>query len=152
MNQVIHRLGAEGLRSVSMQAFLDLEIYTSDSWENQLKQLRTYSLIVGQICRVISRYTSMDSEDAFMAGLLHRIGFAVGLKKITSKNDDNHTFWEALELTHTVFGKMTLEEWGMPEHLQEVVAHYGQTIVNGEKNLYTSAILVAEELARRFRF
>ena len=34
----------------------------------------------------------------------------------------------------------------------EVVAHYFQTIVNGEKNLYTSAILVAEELARRFRF
>ena len=51
MNQVIHRLGPEGLRSVSMQAFLDLEIYTSDTWEAQLKQLRTYSLIVGQICQ-----------------------------------------------------------------------------------------------------
>lgn len=152
MNQVIHRLGPEGLRSVSMQAYLDLEIYTSDSWEAQLKQLQTYSLIVGQICRVIARYTSMDGEDAFMSGLLHRIGFAVGLKKITSKSDDNHTFWEALELTHTVFGKMTLHEWGMPEHIQEVVAHYGQTIVNNDINLYTSAILVAEELAKRFRF
>ena len=81
MNQVIHRLGPEGLRSVGMQAFLDLEIYTSESWEAQLKQLRTYSLIVGQICQVIARYTPMDGEDAFMAGLLHQIGFAVGLKK-----------------------------------------------------------------------
>ena len=87
-----------------------------------------------------------------MSGLLHRIGFAVGLKKITSKSDDNHTFWEALELTHTVFGKMTLQEWGMPEHIQEVIAHYGQTIINNEVNLYSSAILVAEELAKRFRF
>ena len=47
---------------------------------------------------------------------------------------------------------MTLQEWGKPEHIQEIVAHYGQTIVNNEVNKYTSAILVAEELARRFRF
>jgi len=152
MNQVIHRLGPEGLRCVSLQAYLDLEIYTSDSWEAQLQQLSTYSIIVGHICRVIARYTAMDGDDAFMAGLLHRIGFAVGLKKWTTKSDDHNAFWEALELTHTVFGKMTLETWGMPDHLQKVVAHYGQTIIFNEVNLYSSAILVAEELARRFRF
>jgi HD-like signal output (HDOD) protein len=152
MNQVIHRLGPEGLRSVSLQAFLDLEIYTSESWEAQLKQLRTYSIIVGQICRVIARYTAMDGDEAFMAGLLHRIGFAVGLKKWTTKSDDHHAFWEALELTHTIFGKMTLQEWGMPEKIQAIVAHYGQTVIDQEVNLYCSAILVAEELAKRFRF
>ena len=134
MNQVIHRLGPEGLRSVSMQAFGIWRFTPLTLGKPSLKQLRTYSLIVGQICRVIARYTSMNGEDAFMSGLLHRIGFAVGLKKITSKSDDNHTFWEALELTHTVFGKMTLQEWGMPEHIQEVIAHYGQTIINNEVN------------------
>ena len=40
----------------------------------------------------------------------------------------------------------------MPDHIQKVVAHYGQTIISNEVNLYSSAILVAEELARRFRF
>ena len=152
MNQVIHRLGPAGLRAVSLQAYLDLEIYTADVWTVQLQQLRTYSVIVGQICKVIARYCPLDSDTVFMAGLLHRIGFAVGLRKLTPKGDDNSSFWEALELSHTVFGKMVLQEWGMPEDIQKIVAHYGQTIVDNEINLYCSAILVAEELAKRFRF
>ena len=152
MNQVIHRLGPQGLRAVSLQAFLDLEIYTADIWQAQLKQLRTYSVIVAQSCKIIGRYCAIDGDDAFTTGLLHRIGFAVGLRKLTPKGDDNHAFWEALELSHTVFGKMVLQEWGMPENIQTNVAHYGQTIVNNDVNLYCCAVLVAEELARRFRF
>ena len=148
MNQVIQRLGPHGVRAVSLQAFLDLEIYTADTWGPQLQQLKTYSIIVGQICRVISRYAPIDGNDAFMAGLLHRIGFAVGLRKITPKSDDNHAFWEALELTHPIFGKMVLQAWGIPDNIQNIVAHYGQTLVNNEPNLYCAAILVAEYLAQ----
>ncbi len=152
INQVIHRLGPEGLRAVCLQAYMDLEIYRSDTWDVQLKQLRTYSVIVGQICRVIARYISLDGNDAFLCGLLHRVGFAVGLQKLTTKSENINDLWEALEICHPIFGKMVCQEWGMPERVSEVVAHYGQTIINGEVNLYSTYILVAEELARRFRF
>lgn len=152
MNQVIHRLGPSGLRAVTLQAYLDMEVYQSDVWDAQMKQLRTYSVIVGQICRVIARYASLEGEDAFMCGLLHRVGFAVGLQKLTPKGEARSEIWSALEISHTVFGKMVCQSWGLKESICESVAHYGQTIVDGETNLYNAAILVAEELAKRFRF
>lgn len=152
LNQVIHRLGAAGLRAVTLQAYLDIEVYQSDIWEAQMKQLRTYSVIVGQICRVIARYLPLDGEDAFMCGLLHRIGFAVGLQKVTPKGDSRTEIWDVLEISHSVFGKMVCQAWGLKESITTSVAHYGQTIVDGETHLYNAAVLVAEELARRFRF
>ena len=65
-------------------------------------------------------------------GLLHRIGFAVGLNKLMSKEDGVEEVWHALEMSHTVFGKMVLQEWGLDEEIQDVVAHYGQIVLNGE--------------------
>lgn len=152
MSQVIQRLGPAGFRAVVMQAFLDMEIYSEEAWKRELDQIRNYNLIVAHLCRIISRYSSADSDTAFLCGLLHRLGFAVGLNKLTSKEDGSEEVWHALEMSHTVFGKMVLQEWGMDDEIQDVVAHYGQIVINGEINLYSCIILVAEEIARRFQF
>jgi HD-like signal output (HDOD) protein len=154
ISQVIQRLGPMGTRAVAMQAYLDLEIYLSDnSWDSHLKQMKTYSVIIAQICRVIARYTAISADDVYMVGLLHRIGFAVGLNKLTSKGSDSlDEIWEALEMTHPIFGKMVLQDWGFSETIQDAVSQYGQAIVQGQPNLLCCAILVAEEIAKRFKF
>ena len=50
-----------------------------------MQELQTYSLIVAHIAKVLSRYTNIDRNLAFQAGLLHRIGITMGLKIISGE-------------------------------------------------------------------
>ena len=152
MAQAIQRLGPSGFRSVVMQAFLDMSVYSSEQWGRELEQLKVYSLIVAHISRIISRYSTVQADTVFLCALLHRIGFSVGLNKLTSKEDGLDEVWHALEMSHTIFGRMVLVEWGIQEDVQNVVANYGQLVINGEVNHLSATILVAEEIARRFKF
>ena len=152
MSQVIQRLGPFGFQAVLMEAFLDREIYSEGVWEKELQPIRTYSLIVGHLCRIISRYSSVNQDTAFLCGLLHRIGFAAGLSQFDDMEQGFEEIWHTMEVSHTVFGRMTLVEWGLDEEVQDVVANYGQVVINGKVNLLSATILVAEEIARRFKF
>ena len=82
VTQCVQRLGPDGFRSTALQAYLELEIYPSQTWKKVMQELQTYSLIVAHIAKVLSRYTNIDRNLAFQAGLLHRIGITMGLKII----------------------------------------------------------------------
>ena len=152
MSQVIQRLGPFGFQAVIMEAFLDMELYTEGLWEKELQPIRNYSLIVGHLCRIISRYSSVDQHTAFLCGLLHRIGFAAGLRQFDDMEQGFEEIWHTMEVSHTLFGKMVLAEWGLDEEIQAVIANYGQIVIDGKVNLLSATILVAEEIARRFQF
>jgi len=152
ITQVIQRLGPAGFRTVALQAYLELDIYETDAWKEQMGQIQIYSLIVAHICRIISRYTKVDGDTAFMCGLLHRIGFATGLTTLNFDNDRVEDIWQALEVSHPVFGKMVVTEWGLNEDIQEVIGHYGQIVLNRETNLLAATVVASEEFARRFKF
>lgn len=152
MSQVIQRLGPFGFQAVLMEAFLDMEIYAEGVWQKELEPIRNYSLIVAHLCRIISRYSSVNQDTVFLCGLLHRIGFAAGLNQFDDMEQGFEEIWHTMEVSHTVFGKMVLAEWGLDEEIQEVVANYGQIVIDGKVNLLSATILVAEEIARRFKF
>jgi HD-like signal output (HDOD) protein len=152
ITQVIQRLGPSGFRTVAMEAFLDLDIYESDVWKDQLRQIRTYSLIVAHICRIISRYTKVNGNEAFTCGLLHRIGFSIALKNFTFEKYRVEEIWQALQITHPIFGKMVVTEWGLNENIQEVIGHYGQFSISQDTNLLAATVNAAEEFAHKFKF
>jgi len=152
ITQVIQRLGPAGFRTVALQAFLELDVYEHEFWKEQLHQIKDYSLIVAHICRIISRYTKVDGNTAFMCGLLHRIGFSIGLIKLPFDDYRDEEIWQALQFSHSIFGKMVVTEWGINEQIQEVVGHYGQIVINREINLLAATVLAAEDIAKRFKF
>ena len=151
MSQVIQRLGPFGFQAVIMESFLDMELYTEGLWEKELQPIRNYSLIVGHLCRIISRYSSVDQHTAFLCGLLHRIGFAAGLSQFDDMEQGFEEIWHTMEVSHTIFGKMVLAEWGLDEEIQAVIANYGQIVIDGKVNLLSATVFVAEEMARRQR-
>lgn len=92
VTQCIQRLGPDGFRSTALQAYLELEIYPSQTWKKVMQELQTYSLIVAHIAKVLSRYTNIDRNIAFQAGLLHRIGITMGLKILSGETFNPRLF------------------------------------------------------------
>ena len=152
ITQVIQRLGPTGFRSVALQAFLELDIYETTIWTEQLRQIKDYSLIIAHICRVISRYTKGEGDKAFMCGLLHRIGFSTGLIHLPFEDHRVEEIWHSLEISHGVFGKIVVSEWGLSEEIQDVVGNYGQMVINQDLNLLGATVIAAEEFARQLKF
>ena len=155
MAQLIQRLGPTGFRCVAMQAFLELEIFESETWQPQLLDIYRYSVVVAHISRIISRLTSVHGDTAFLCGLLHRIGMAVPLRTLPDNNSEPALaaeIWSALEICHPILGNLIVKAWGMNEDLQVAIGIYGLVYHEEKPNMLSACTLLAETLATQLGF
>jgi HD-like signal output (HDOD) protein len=90
-----------------------------------LKLLWEESVAVASICRVVARCSSVNADEAFLAGLLHGIGRLYIMVRAASSLQApriDSTLLELIDSWHPAIGKAILENWGFSEAMAEAVA------------------------------
>jgi putative nucleotidyltransferase with HDIG domain len=125
----IARLGGKVVRSlVSSLVVQQLYQTPSPAVRQRMKDLWAHSVEVAAMSHLLaSRFTSLDPEQAMLAGLLHDIG---GLPILSRAEDfpeilaEPRLLEETMEKLHTVIGKLILEKWNFPSDLVAAVAEH----------------------------
>ena len=89
-----------------------------------LTQLWNKSIAVASISRIVAARTTLSTDEAFLAGLLHGIGHLYIMARAatqTSAFGSPHSWLDLLTGWQASIGKAVLESWGFSEELCEAV-------------------------------
>jgi len=125
LTTAITRLGTRVVRDLVICLAMK-QIYqpSSNTLEQKFRELWSTSIEVAAISRMIASETSLNPEQALIAGLIHNIG-ALPILKMVENDDVLSTDKEALnQLMRDIqgsVGKLILSFWNFPDHLIDVV-------------------------------
>lgn len=153
LRQAVVRLGLATMRDVVLEAAMNMRIFRAEGFAPALEQLRKHSTQVAHLARAVCRYASIESELAFMCGLLHDVGIAaslvclaedpalraVGVEQLLSSVDEVHT---------EASGQLA-RLWKLPEETAFVLEHHHSLQIGGHVHPLTAVLAVAEELCVR---
>jgi HD-like signal output (HDOD) protein/ActR/RegA family two-component response regulator len=146
LSDTVTYLGITTIRNLA----LALETFSSAAEssglsEAKLAALQAHSLLTGQIAQQIAAAATNKVEGAFLAGVLHEVGWLVHVKS-SSRCDPGSPCERAL------LGAYLLGLWGLPHAIMEAVAYHEepQLIAHSAFEL-VDIVYVADHLAREVR-
>ncbi len=155
INTAITRLGNKNIRNLVTNLVLE-QMYqggcSSPEMQNTLKVQWKNNLKIAAISYFIAKnYTSLNADEAMMAGLIHDIGalpiieYAESIPELTSNPDALNILVSKL---HTKIGKLLLKKWRFPDALVTVAAEHEDVFRDTSINLdYTDIVIIANLLA-----
>jgi HD-like signal output (HDOD) protein len=151
LHQATVRLGLKTMRDVVLEAALTLKVFRVPGFEQAMERLSRHSIATAHVMRAVCRRTRVETEFAFLCGLIHDVGFAASLLALA--NDPNwsrSTFEElapVLDEVHEEASGVLARLWRLPEPLQRLVANHHEAAPNGKIELVNASLIVAEQLA-----
>ena len=145
------RLGMNGLRDLVFEVALGGKVFRAKGFEEPMDSLRKHSLLVGYCTQAVAQMTSTPSESAFLAGLLHDVGFLAALHALAEgsrgKPVDLSIYASALRDVHVEAGEIVVRLWSLPDEMRAVISahHYpqiGQTV-----HRLAACVVLAESIA-----
>jgi HD-like signal output (HDOD) protein len=150
LHQATVRLGLKGMRDLVLEAALHLKVFRAPGYEQAMERLARHSAATAHVVRAVCRRTRVDAEYAFLCGLLHDVGFAVGLLALAAEGRWRGAGFEALapvlDEVHEEAAGIVTRLWKLPEAIQGVVARHHQVVVDGRAQPVHAALVVAEQL------
>lgn len=129
LKQALMRLGVKAVRDVVFAESVRTKIFSVRSYRDILEHSWSLSLASAIACEAISKVTRVETEAAFLLGLLHDTGKPVLVNAIFEyerKNSDNPLGRETVEILlsqlHEEIGGYVLDRWGMPASLVDAAA------------------------------
>ncbi len=154
LNTAITRLGNRNIKNLVTNLVLE-QMFQSECYslevQNKLKAQWKHNLRIAAISYFLAKnYTSLNADEAMMAGLIHDIGtlpiieYAESIPELSSNP-------AALEMLvsklHTNIGRLILKKWRFPESLITVASEHEDLFRDPSINLdYTDIIIIANLL------
>jgi HD-like signal output (HDOD) protein len=152
LRAAITRLGQRLVQSVSM-AFAVQQMRQEASLRSiakPLSELWKESIAVASICQVVARRTKVNTDEAFLTGLLHGIGrlyIMVRAVGAPGKLCDDESFMEMIAGWHAAIGKAVLENWGFAEEMSDAVGAQGDFDRQSKRAELTDVLITGVVLA-----
>jgi putative nucleotidyltransferase with HDIG domain len=140
-----------------MEAVVRMRVFRGGAYAEAMESLRRHSVATARIAALLSRITSVGSELAGLAGLLHDVGFcgsllALGDVRSAADRPDLALAWPVLEATHEEIGKVMVRLWRFPAEMVHVVGeHHHYTFGKPPPPLH-AIVAVAETVAADLGF
>ena len=113
--------------------------------QTELLALQDHSLLTGQIARQIQSADKKKAEEAFLAGVLHEVGWLV-------KVSDAFSADAGIEIDRPLLGAYLLGLWGLPHTILEAVAYHQEPrLVTHSEFEIIDAVYLANHLASEIR-
>lgn len=156
LRTAITRLGTRLVQS-SVMAFAVQQMRLAPALRSIGKPLQSLweeSVAVASICQVVARRTAINSDEAFLTGLLHGIGRLYIMVRATTnpgKIRFDRSLLEMIDSWHPSIGKAVLENWGFSEAMAEAVANqldheYGARSPADHADVLIVSVVLAEAL------
>lgn len=151
LREALVRVGLRQLQDVVMQAAMNMRVFRSKAYAKCMERLRNHSNCTAHLCRIVSRYTPMGDEQAFLCGLLHDVGIAgillsLGDVKRGQSVPDLGSLWPAIDRAHTRAGAKMVELWNLPSEISGVVGIHHDASLNGVDHPMAAIVCLAESL------
>lgn len=157
IQQALSRLGLRTLRDIVMQVALNGKVFRAKPYQRTMESLKRHSTAVAHICRVISRYTALEGEYAFLCGLMHDVGIAGALialaegagRKPPPSMDD---VWPAVWAVHEETSRMMVQHWDLPPDVGFAVGAHHTVLIQGYPHPMAATLRLADEIAHALSF
>lgn len=152
MRAALVLLGLRKLQQIVLQAAMDLRVFRSDSYSTSMERLRLHAQATAHISRILSMYTSMSEEQAFLCGLLHDVGIAgvllvLGDVERGQEAPELSLLWPAIDGAHAKAGARMVELWGLPPEYAMIVGAHHQVLIEGFPHPLAATVCLAEQLS-----
>jgi HD-like signal output (HDOD) protein len=147
------RMGMRSLASVVWEVAAGMRVFRSARYAGAMEQIRTHSTLCAHLCRLIASRKALNTETAFLCGLLHDIGMAATLLVLSDRPKDEPSINpgvldEVLRQTHQEVSGMIAQLWKLPADMQTVLANHHSFPAGGPPHPLSAAVAIAEELSR----
>jgi HD-like signal output (HDOD) protein len=157
LRTAITRLGNRVVQSSAM-AFAVQQLRLTPALRSIAKPLKSLweeSIAVAAICQVVSRRTTVNADEAFLAGLLHGIGRLYIMVRTASAPQAvaiDRSLLELIDGWHPSIGKAVLENWGFSEAMADAVGNQQQNDYGGKSAPdHSDVLIVGVVLAQSMR-
>ncbi|MBM4777164.1 MAG: HDOD domain-containing protein [Archangiaceae bacterium] len=149
IQQAITRLGASQLRQLAVVIACETAAFVARGFENEVRAALQHSLAVGLCAKEIARQRRANVEEAFLAGLLHDLGWPVAvhaLVRLGAGPHVKHATLEHAERVHATLGAAVARAWRLPESIAKAIAAHHDPHAD---DALTATIALADVLVRR---
>ena len=151
LRQALARLGLRGLRDVVFQVALESKVFRNKTYQGFLDRLQSHSVACAHVAKVICARAGLDSDHAFLCGLMHDVGVAGAVTALSEqygkKGPSILAVWSAVEQVHGAAGARMVESWGLPAEVAKIVNAHEHPGPRGQEDKMAAAICVANHLA-----
>jgi hypothetical protein len=152
IKQAIVRLGLRAMRDVVIEAAFEARILKVPGYSEAMERLRRHSIATAHLSRLVSRYTPMEAEYAFLCGLLHDVGIACSLLALAegargAPRPDLSLAWPAIDALHEEASGLIARLWNLPPDVQHVVSHHHQILLLGMVHPLSAVVCLGGHLA-----
>jgi putative nucleotidyltransferase with HDIG domain len=157
LRSAVLRLGLKNLGEIVFEIALHMRVFRSAEYSGMMEELRRHSTACANLCRLLASSAGLDSEHAFLCGLLHDIGMAAVLIVLSERRKSETALEpvvlaEVLSQIHEDVSAMLVRQWKLPDEVAEVVGcHHGMAAVT-KAPLLSSVVALADALTARFKF
>ena len=147
------RLGLQTIRDLVMQITLEMRVFKSADYADTMELLRRHATVTARLCRVVSKYTALEAEFSFMAGLLHDVGIAGTLLALSDRKGprkappDLISIWPAVDRVHQRAGELMAAHWTLPPDIRFALGAHHQVLIQGYPHPLAATVAIANELA-----
>ena len=153
LQDAVVRLGLRNLSEIAWEVSLGMRVFRSQAYAEPMEIVRRHSTACAHLARMVSGFTSIASEYAFLCGLLHDIGMAAALivlgeQKKTAGGFDPMLLAMALQQCHQEASAVVARLWKLPADIQLVLGHHHEVLIDGHVHPLAAVVALAEELTR----
>lgn len=127
LHQAVAWVGLNLLASTVLSVSTQSGVFNTKGYEHEVKGLWRHSLAVGLYGKAIAGQLGLNTENAFLCGLLHAIGkpFVIHTVNEFRKEDETPLPWsvmlQVLKESSIEVGTTLAAAWQLPEPVQEVI-------------------------------
>lgn len=156
LRDALNRLGVNKLRDAVWQIVMDMRLFKADGFSETLGHLQSHTTFTAHAARIVAQQASLASEQAFLAGLIHDVGWngiLIVISEISRDAEATPALMSALDQIHSEVGATMAKLWGVSDEIVELVRNHHAPHVQGKPvSPLFHAVRLAEKLAEEFGF
>lgn len=151
LRDALVRLGLQRIRDIVMEVATSGKLFNAPGYSGTLTELQRHNRAVAHIVRVVGKAAQIDSESAFLCGLLHDVGTMALLAIVGGDSDCERPpldrVLKAIRPIHASASARVAKLWGLPDPVVEVLAVHHHQQIEGPLQRLAAAVAVAEAIS-----
>ncbi len=158
LREALMRVGLRTLRDLVMEIAMNMKVFRSPDYADTMELLRRHSTAAAHLAKVVCRYSPIEGEFAFMAGLMHDVGIAGTLLALAEQSGRGQAppslvaIWPALDRVHQKAAEIMAEHWGLPPEIKLAIGAHHQVMIQGHAHPLAATVAIADDLAHELGF
>jgi len=152
IRHAVTRLGLQAVRDIVLEAAFNLKVFRIPGQAATAESIRRHSASVAHVARLAARYTPLESENAFLLGLVHDVGLIGCLMALEASPKPpalTPEMWLGIGGIHEEVGAALARLWQLPADTQLAIGHHHRLKIQGQPHPLLALLSVAEYFAIR---